>query len=71
MEWINEPGQLKKGDKIIIVRKNGMAQKERVKEVLNAGTEKEEIIYNKKRNYYFITKLMLDGKSHVERCRKD
>ena len=33
------------------------------KEVLNRGTIREEIIYNRKKNFYFITSMVLDGTS--------
>lgn len=34
------------------------------KQVLHAGTEKEEVIYDKGRNFYFITSMVLDGSSN-------
>lgn len=35
----------------------------KAKEVLNAGTEREEIIYRRRRNQYFITVMAVDGTS--------
>ena len=35
----------------------------KAKEVLFAGTDKEEIIYRRRRNQYFITSMALDGTS--------
>lgn len=42
---------------------------ERVKEVLNPGTEREELIYNKKKNYYVISKNVLTGFGNVKQFR--
>lgn len=37
----------------------------KVKEVLNEGTEKEEILLKRKRNIYFITNMAIEGTSWV------
>lgn len=34
-------------------------------EILFAGTEKEEIVYNRKRNHYFITSMAVGGTSSL------
>ena len=38
-----------------------------VENVLNAGTDEEEVIINSKKNYYFITKNYVQGKSWAEK----
>lgn len=38
-------------------------------EVLFAGTEKEEIVYNRVRNHYFITRMVVDGTSSHKNVR--
>ncbi len=38
----------------------------KVKAVLYAGTAHEEVIYDKKRNYYFITSMVLTRTSWVK-----
>lgn len=42
---------------------------EKVKIVLNAGTDREELIYNKKKNYYVICKNVLTGFGNVKKFR--
>lgn len=55
-------GQIKEGDKLKITYKG-----ERInyvaEEILNAGTDKEEIILHVDSNLYFITSMALDGTS--------
>lgn len=58
LEQLNEYGQLQKGDNILIVWKCGKITCKKVKEVLFEGTKNEEIIYNSKKNYYFITDMV-------------
>lgn len=67
---INNFGQLKKGDLIIIEMNCGKIKAKKVKEVINPNTENEEVIYNMKRNYYFLTKMLLDGNSFVKNVSK-
>lgn len=62
---LHSVGQLQEGDKIRFVL-DGKEQTRRVKEVINPGTDKEEVIYNKRRNFYFITRMALDGSSRVK-----
>lgn len=37
---------------------------ERVKLILNRGTNNEEVVYNQKRNFYFISSMVLSGGSN-------
>ena len=61
---IDGSGQLKVGDKIMIIGKNPKDSYPQitVKKVIFNGDD-EEIIINKSKNYYFITKMMVEGKS--------
>lgn len=62
-------GQLKKGDKIHIVGKSESdSQNISVKEVLDVDG-REEILINISRNRYFITEMLLDGKSWANQVR--
>jgi hypothetical protein len=70
IQSINNYGQLEEGDLIIIEFKNGKVLSKKVNEVINKNTEKEEVIYNIKKNYYFITSMLLDGTSFVENVSK-
>jgi hypothetical protein len=60
---LNSAGQIQAGD---FIRFNiGEAEfVERAAEILNSGSADEEVVYNKKRNYYFITSMALDGSSN-------
>jgi hypothetical protein len=42
-----------------------------VKQVLNPGTDREEIIVNKKKNRYFITSMAINGTSWAKNVRID
>lgn len=62
------PGQIKTGDKIRFVIGSEKFEEE-VCHVLDAGSMDEEILYNLNSNHYFITPMVIDGKSshkHVE-----
>ena len=58
--------QIDEGDLILI--EGGFAKdvfSARAMMVLNKGTPKEEIVYNRGKNHYFITSMVLDGSSRV------
>lgn len=55
-------GQIKAGYIVAFTSPEGL-HKEIVREVLHAGTDNEEVIYNSKKNYYFITAMVLSGRS--------
>ena len=57
---ITAPGQVKVGTKLRfnIGDKN---YAETAKQILDPGTAKEEIIYNKRKNYYLITSMAING----------
>lgn len=56
-------GQIHEGDKLIIVDGQGKVTKTTAKVVLHPNTNKEEIIYNKTGNKYFILSMYLNGSS--------
>ncbi len=53
------PGQIKLGDAFVFIA-GGIEYIERAVIVLNPGTDREEIIWNKRENKYFITLNVLD-----------
>jgi len=58
-------GQIKEGDTVLVTFKNNRRPYD-VKEVLNAGTSKEEILLDIEDNLYFITSMAIDGTSWAE-----
>lgn len=56
LEWkrITAPGQVKVGDKLRFTIGDVLFN-ERVKQIINPGYPDEELIYNKRRNFYVIT----------------
>lgn len=63
-EWkpLTEAGQVSVGEKLRFTI-GDKAHYQRAKLVLNAGTDKEEVVYDKGRNFYFITSMVLSGTS--------
>ena len=62
-------GQVQKGDTLQIVGKNTLDdQITMVKEVITVCGN-EEVIINKRKNYYFITKLLAEGKSWAKQVQ--
>ena len=68
MQALTNSGQIQPGDTIHCEFK-GKSQKYRAKEVLNAGTDQEEILLNKKKNLYFITSMAVEGTSWAKNVR--
>lgn len=62
---LTRAGQIKVGD-ILIIDDGEEVKSYTAKIVINAGTEKEEIVLRKKRNVYFITSMYLSGQSWVK-----
>lgn len=65
VDWrpLVKAGQVKVGDKLRFkIGDNDFFQ--RAKLILHAGTDKEEVIYDKGRNFYFITSMVISGKSN-------
>ena len=65
---VTGPGQINVGDDLVINTKDGVIFAP-AKEVLNPGArapEGEEIVYNRKKNHYFITNMVINGNSWVK-----
>jgi hypothetical protein len=62
-DWqrITKPGSVKIGDKLRFTIGDDKYS-ETAKLILNAGTDKEEIIYNRRKNYYLITSMAIENK---------
>lgn len=62
-EWlpITAPGQVKVGTKLRFTI-GSEKYSETAKLILHAGTDEEEIIYNKRQNYYLITSMCMENK---------
>jgi hypothetical protein len=56
-------GQLKVGDKLKF-KIGDKEYRETAKQILNHGTDKEEVIYNMRNNFYFITAMIISGFSN-------
>ena len=59
---LTEAGQVKKGDKLRF-NIGDKAYSETARQILFAGTDKEEVVYNKYQNFYFITSMAINGSS--------
>lgn len=64
---ITKPGQVKVGDKLRFTIGDSKYS-ETAKRILNAGKCDEEIIYNKRRNYYLITSMAIANKGSSKNC---
>jgi hypothetical protein len=64
-EWqpVTGPGQVRKGD-MLRFKIGDKRYDERAKQILHPGTDKEEVIYDKGRNFYFITAMVMSGFSN-------
>jgi hypothetical protein len=64
-EWkpVTGAGQVRAGDRLRFTI-GDKSYSERAKMILSAGTDKEEVIYDKGRNFYFITAMILSGFSN-------
>lgn len=67
---ITEYGQLSIGDNIVIVDSNGQHIHHVVQDILSPGTNKEEIIIDKKDNKYFVTSKYLNDNSWANEVYK-
>lgn len=66
---VTGPGQIQHGDILVIqVGKDMRLKLVKAKMVLFSGSPKEEVVYKKKKNYYFITRMVTEiHTSHVKR----
>lgn len=69
IETVTSKSQISSGDLLIIKDKRGNIFPMKVKEVLNPGSNYEEILLSKGKNLYFILSMYLEGKSWVEYCK--
>ena len=67
-EWVplTAPGQIQPGD-FLSFTVGGKALCAKAKQVLFAGTDREEIVYNRRQNHYFITAMAVAGTSSHKR----
>jgi hypothetical protein len=65
---ITAPGQVAVGDKLKFTI-GETEYRETVKQILDPGTDKEELIYNKRRNYYLITSMAIANKGSQKNVR--
>lgn len=63
---LSAPGQIKAGDWLSFTV-GGKFKCARVKEVLRPGSDREEVIWNRRKNFYFVTRMALDGSSTHKR----
>lgn len=63
---LHRPGQIKEGDEIRFTLAGKVIDATAVL-VLNPGTDKEEVVYNRKKNHYFNTAMVVDGTSSHKR----
>ncbi|WP_426237504.1 hypothetical protein [Pseudomonas sp. TWP3-2] len=59
---LSGPGQVQPGDHLSFTV-GGKPLCVKAREVLFAGTDREEVVYNRRRNHYFITAMALAGNS--------
>lgn len=57
---LTAPGQVSVGD-LVSFTLSGKPVCATVRQVLNSGTDLEEVVYNRKKNFYFITSMAIDG----------
>ncbi|MFI8479675.1 hypothetical protein ACIGCM_03800 [Pseudomonas sp. NPDC078700] len=57
---LRNAGQIKAGDELRF-KVAGSVINAKAREVLNPGTEHEEVIYNRAKNHYFITAMAING----------
>ncbi len=67
---ITKHGQLNVGDLMILTKKNGVSFPAVVKDIINENTDKEEIVFNLKRNLYFIMEMYINDESWIRDCKK-
>lgn len=60
---VTGPGQVHHGDRVRFTIGDKQHQ-QRAKSILNWGTDKEEVIYDRGQNYYFITSMVANGTSN-------
>ncbi|PRA69327.1 hypothetical protein CQ065_07020 [Pseudomonas sp. MYb187] len=59
---ITAPGQIKEGDWLSFTVAGGFICAQ-ARLIINPGTPREEIVYNRQKNHYFVTSMAIDGTS--------
>ncbi|MGF6593143.1 hypothetical protein, partial [Pseudomonas sp. 2835] len=59
---ITAPGQVQEGDWLSFTVAGGFICAQ-ARLIINPGTPREEIIYNRQKNHYFVTSMAIDGTS--------
>lgn len=61
---LTEPGQINIGDKVSFMLGGCETRIAAIARwIINPGTEREEVIYNRAQNHYFITRMAIAGES--------
>lgn len=63
-EWhpLTAPGQIQEGDRLSFKVGSSFICA-RARQIIALGTDKEEVVYNRKKNHYFVTSMAVDGTS--------
>jgi hypothetical protein len=63
-EWhpLTAPGQIQEGDRLSFKVGSSFICA-RARQIIAPGTDKEEVVYNRKKNHYFLTSMAVDGTS--------
>lgn len=59
---LTAPGQIQEGDRLSF-RVGSSFICARARQIIAPGTDKEEVVYNRKKNHYFLTSMAVDGTS--------
>lgn len=59
---LTAPGQIQEGDRLSF-RVGSSFICARARQIIASGTDKEEVVYNRKKNHYFLTSMAVDGTS--------
>ena len=69
IEQLKERGQIKKGDLLLISDGKEIIQAKAEIVLVPIGLNREEIVFNKKKNLYFNVDMYLNGESWVKDVR--
>jgi len=68
MKQLTEAGQIQKGATIVLAYK-GDGQAHTAVDILNSGTDREEILLDLDVNLYFITSMAINGSSWAKKVK--
>jgi len=69
MHPLTSAGQIKEGNTLLIEADFCDPFQVQALMVIEPGSAWEEIVYNRKKNHYFITSMVLDGTSRVKKVQ--